>query len=81
MVNFQTIRDSRPFEHRANGRMLNFLDAFRILYARINNSVLVIKERREMATGNVAVLVYGRRKDRSPVLLKPSGIVGPATKK
>lgn len=81
MVYFQTIHDSCPIKYGANGWMFNLVNVLRVFNARVNYSMLVVKEWRQLAACDVAILVYGGCKNRSPVLLKPFGIVSPAAKK
>src|SRR5947207_11975601 len=47
-----------------------------VLDLRIDDPVLVLEERRQMAAGDVAILVDRRRDDAAAVLLGPRRIVG-----
>ena len=52
-----------------------------VLDTGIDDSVLVLKEGREMATSDVSVFVDCGGQDKATVFLRPSRIIGSTTKK
>lgn len=60
--------------------MLNFGNRFDVLDLRVNNTVLVLEERRQVAAADVTVLVYSRGKNDAAVLPIPFWVVGASSK-
>jgi hypothetical protein len=61
--------------------MADLVDALAILDLRIDNANLVLKKRRQVTAGQVAILVDRSCENRSAVDAIPRGIVGSSTKK
>src|SRR5947208_17143618 len=65
-------------QHGAYGRMLYLRRIDDVLDLRVDDPVLVLEERRQVAAGDVAILVDCRRDDAAAVLFGPRRIVGAA---
>ena len=76
MMNFKAVFYFGPLKRGAHGGMLNFLDARDVLNLGIDDAMLVLKERRQSAAGNIAIFVERGRQYGAAVLAEPPGIVG-----
>jgi hypothetical protein len=66
-------------QNRANGWMRDLINGLTILNLRIDYTEPVLKERREVAARQVAVLIYGGSEHRATVLTIPGRIVSSTT--
>src|SRR5579864_1832104 len=67
-------------QNAANRWMLDLFDGLRQLYAGVNDAVAVFEERRQVAKGNVTVLVDGSAENGTAVLVIPHWVIGPTAK-
>src|SRR5688572_4651398 len=78
MVDLDAGRDRVRGEHRAHRRVDDLVDLLHQLDARIDDAVLVLEERRQLADGDVAVLVDRGAEHGAAMLAIPFRIVGAA---
>ena len=64
-----------------NNGVFNFFNSLSRFGLGVNNSVVVIKNGREKATANVAILIDGRTNDCATMLMDPCGVVCSSAKK
>ena len=81
VVNFEAFLATRPAQDCTNRRVLNLIHVAHILDQGIDDAVLVLEERGQLAATDIALLVYGCRKNGPTIFPKPSGIVGAAPEK
>src|SRR6187402_2209813 len=75
-MDFQTVLAVQLAEHGLGRGMLDFGDLPDVLDPGIDDAVLVVEELRQVAAGDVAVLVYRGGEHRAAVTLEPRRVVG-----
>ncbi len=80
MVNLYSAVDLQVTQCFANGRVIDLAYLLAAFYLRVNDTNLVVKERRQIAARDVAVFVDGCGEDGSTILPVPGGVVSPPAK-
>src|SRR5579862_949084 len=80
VVNLDAAMDFQETQRLADGGMLNFVQTIAVLDLRINDADAVFKKRREMAHGEVAILVNRRGQDGAAVFAVPGRVVRSSAK-
>ena len=78
VVDLDAALDAEVAQDLADGGMGDLVDGLAVLHLGVDHAILVLEERRQIAAGDVAVLVDGGREDGAAVLPIPGRIVGAA---
>src|ERR1051325_1024986 len=78
VVNLHPARNFHEAQNLTSGRMCDLVDRLASLDFRPNDPKPVIKERRQITTSKIAILINARCQYRAAVLAIPGGVVGPA---
>jgi hypothetical protein len=80
VVYFHPVTDIHIPECLPDSRVAYFINITNEFGYRVNYTVLVLEERRQVTTGNIAVFVYSSPKNGSAILSKPYRIISATTK-
>src|SRR5947209_2014239 len=79
MVDFEPTLDVQVSQGFTYGRMNDLVDGQAILHIGVDDAVVVLKERGEMAAGEITVLVDRCRQNCAAILAVPGGVIGATT--
>src|SRR5579862_534677 len=79
MVYFEAFANTHLSQHFTYRRMLDLSNFLNVLDERVNDTVFVIEEGRQMANADIAIAVDGEAQNTTSMLLKPCRIVGPTS--
>ena len=81
VVDFNAAVHFQKAQRLARGRMLDLVQPLAVFNLGIHHADAVLEKRRQIAAGQVAILVDGRRQHRAAVLAIPRRIIRAAAKK
>src|SRR3989344_4667075 len=81
MVDLETGIALHVAQHGTNRWMLDLVDRFAVFDFRIHDAELMLEERGQVATADIAILVYGCGQHDTTVFLVPGCVIGSPSKK
>ena len=75
-MELNALRHSEKFEAPFHCRMLDVIEPGAGFGARIDDTIPVFEKRRKVPAGQVAIFIDARSDDGTPMVTKPSGVIG-----